>query len=158
MVFNATFNNISAIWLSVNRTTVNVEPWAIVVNDHMVVGFVTTYAISAYHHWSSKFESHTWLGVLDITFCDKVYQWHAADLWFSPGTLVSFTNKTDSHDIAEILLKTALNTMTITLKHHSTNVGVLITGTMFGWSYTKLVNRLLIRNSRWPPWLDLILT
>jgi hypothetical protein len=40
---------------------------------------------------------------------------------------VSFTNKTDSHDIAEILLKVALNTMTLTLKHHSTNVGFLIT-------------------------------
>jgi hypothetical protein len=25
--------------------------------------------------------------------------------WFSPGTLVSSTNKTDRHDIAEILLK-----------------------------------------------------
>jgi YbbR domain-containing protein len=49
---------------------------------------------------------------------------------FTPGTLVSFTNKTDSHAIAEILLKVALNTMTLTLKHHSTNVEVLITGTM----------------------------
>jgi hypothetical protein len=48
----------------------------------------------------------------------------------SPGTLVSFTNKTDSHDIAEILLKVALNTMTLTLKYHSTNVGFLITVTM----------------------------
>jgi hypothetical protein len=48
----------------------------------------------------------------------------------SPGTLVSFTNKTDSHNIAEILLKVALNTMTLTLKHHSTNVGFLITVTM----------------------------
>ena len=38
--------------------------------------------------------------------------------------------KTDSHNIAEILLKVALNTMTLTLKHHSTNVGFLITGTM----------------------------
>jgi hypothetical protein len=46
----------------------------------LVVGFTTTYAISAYRHWSSKFESRTWLGVLDITFCDKVYQWHAAGL------------------------------------------------------------------------------
>ena len=96
------------------------------VNDHVVAGFTTTYAISAYLHWSSKFESRTWLGVLDIT----VYQWHTAGLWFSPGTLVSFTNKTDSHAIAEILLKVALNTMTLTLKHHSTNVGFLITGTM----------------------------
>jgi hypothetical protein len=29
--------------------------------------------------------------------------------WFSPGTLVSSTNKTDHHDIDEILLKVALN-------------------------------------------------
>jgi hypothetical protein len=41
-----------------------------------------------------------------------------------------FKHKTDSHDIAEILLKVALNTKTLTLKHHSTNVGFLITGTM----------------------------
>jgi len=32
-----------------------------------------------------------------------------AGLWFSPGTPVSFTNKTDCHDIAEILLKVALH-------------------------------------------------
>jgi len=38
-----------------------------------------------------------------------------AGLWFSPGTLVSSTNKTDRHDIAEILLKVALNTITLTL-------------------------------------------
>jgi len=30
--------------------------------------------------------------------------------WFSPGTPVSCTNKTDCHDITEILLKVALNT------------------------------------------------
>jgi hypothetical protein len=30
-------------------------------------------------------------------------------LWFSPGTPVSSTNKTDLHDITEILLKVALN-------------------------------------------------
>ena len=27
--------------------------------DHMVVRFATTYAISAYHHWSCEFESHS---------------------------------------------------------------------------------------------------
>jgi hypothetical protein len=34
--------------------------------------------------------------------------------WFSPGTPVSSTNKTDSHDIpvTEILLKVALNIIT----------------------------------------------
>ena len=32
-------------------------------------------------------------------------------LWFSPGPLVSSTNKTDRHDIIEILLKVALKTI-----------------------------------------------
>jgi hypothetical protein len=31
--------------------------------------------------------------------------------WFSPGPPVSSTNKTDRHDISEILLKVALNTI-----------------------------------------------
>jgi hypothetical protein len=34
--------------------------------------------------------------------------------WFSPGTQVSCTNNTDHHDITEILLKVALNTITLT--------------------------------------------
>ena len=33
--------------------------------------------------------------LLNITLCDKVCQWLAADRWFSPGTPVSSTNKTD---------------------------------------------------------------
>jgi len=33
---------------------------------------------------------------------------------FSPGTLVSSINKTDRHDITEILLKVVLNTITLT--------------------------------------------
>jgi hypothetical protein len=37
--------------------------------------------------------------------------------WFSPDTLVSSTNKTDSHDITEILLKVALNAI-----NHKTTV------------------------------------
>jgi len=31
--------------------------------DHMVVGFTTTYAISAYHHWCCEFESRFGRGV-----------------------------------------------------------------------------------------------
>jgi hypothetical protein len=34
--------------------------------------------------------------------------------WFYPGTPVSFINKTDRHDITEILLKVALKTITLT--------------------------------------------
>jgi hypothetical protein len=37
------------------------------------------------------------------------------DRWFSQGPPVSFTNKTDRHNINEILLKVALNTITLTL-------------------------------------------
>jgi hypothetical protein len=35
---------------------------------------------------------------------------------FFSGTPVSSTNKTDRHDITEILLKVTLNTLTLTLK------------------------------------------
>ena len=61
----------------------------------MVVGFTTLYAISACHHQRG----------------DQVCQWLATGRWFSPGTPVSSTNKTDRHGITEILLKVAF-------KHH----------------------------------------
>ena len=51
-------------------------------------------------------------GVLDTTLCDKICQVLATGQWFSPGTPVSSTNKTDCHYITEILLKVALNTIT----------------------------------------------
>ena len=47
-------------------------------------------------------------GVLDTTLCDQVCYWLATGRWFSPGTTVSSTNKT------EILLKVALNTISHT--------------------------------------------
>ena len=81
----------------------------------MVVGFTTNCAISVYHHKSWEFKFRSWRGVLNITSCDKVCHWLAAGLWFSPGTLVSSTNKTDCNDITEILLKVAVNTITLTL-------------------------------------------
>ena len=45
------------------------------------------------------------------TLCDKVCQWLVTGRWFSPDTPVSSTNKTDRHDITEILLKVALITI-----------------------------------------------
>jgi hypothetical protein len=48
-------------------------------------------------------------GVLDITLYDKVCQWLATGRGFSSDTLVSSTNKTDCHDITDILLKVALS-------------------------------------------------
>ena len=41
---------------------------------------------------------------------DKGYQLLAHGRWFSPGTSASSTTKTGRHDIAEILMKVALNT------------------------------------------------
>ena len=80
--------------------------------DHMVVGFTTTYAISVYHHWCCEFESSSGRDVQHyvIKFVSDFCQ------WFSPGPSVSSTNKTDRHDITEILLKMALNTIKQTNK------------------------------------------
>ena len=75
----------------------------------MVVGFTNTYG---YNQCLSPLM--LWVriplrrGVLDTTLCDKVCQWLAEGLWFS---LLSSTNKTDNHDVAEILLKVAVNTI-----------------------------------------------
>jgi hypothetical protein len=75
-------------------------------HDPMVVGFITTNAISAYHHKRYELESRSRRGVLDATSCDKVCPWlAAAGLWFSPESLISSNNKTDRHDKAKILLK-----------------------------------------------------
>jgi hypothetical protein len=56
---------------------------------------------------SYKYNYHT----ITTKLYDTVCQWLATCLWFSPGTLISSTNKTDRHDITEILLKVALNTI-----------------------------------------------
>ena len=47
------------------------------------------------------------------TLCDKVCQLLVTGRSCSRGTLVSSTNKTDHHDINEILLKVALNTINL---------------------------------------------
>ena len=68
-----------------------------------------------YHHWCCGFDYRSGRGVLNTTLCDKVCQWLVAGWWFFPGNPVSATNKTDSHDITEILLKVALNTIKPTI-------------------------------------------
>ena len=58
--------------------------------------------------------------VLDTTLCDQACQWLAAGRWISPGTPVSCTNKTDRHNITEILLKLS------GAKHHNHNHGICL--------------------------------
>jgi hypothetical protein len=69
--------------------------------------------------------------------CGKVCQWLATGRWLSPGTPASSTNKTDRHDITEILLKVALNIITITLTLTFTKQTMLLKDSMnkFGIKY-----------------------
>ena len=60
-----------------------------------------------YHHWCCEFEYRSSC----TTLCDKICQWLATLCWFSTGPPFSSTNKTDRHDITEILLKVALNSI-----------------------------------------------
>jgi hypothetical protein len=75
----------------------------------------TTYA----NQCQSPLKLWVWIplrwGVLDTTLCDQVCQWLATGRWFPLYTPVSSTNKTDRHDITEILLNVALNTISLTL-------------------------------------------
>ena len=80
--------------------------------NRIVVGFTTTCATSTYHHQRCEFKSRSWRGEPDTTLCDKVCQRLATGWWFSQGTAVSSTNKTDCHDITEILFENGI-------KHHN---------------------------------------
>jgi hypothetical protein len=57
--------------------------------------------------------------VLCYTNYRRLRGYEVGGWWFSPGTPVSF-NKTDSHDITEILLKVTFNpiTPTVTMTHY----------------------------------------
>ena len=71
----------------------------------------------------------TWCTIL----CDKVCQWLATGRRFSLGPLVSSTNKTDRHDITEILLKVALNTIKTSKKEKKK----IITPEKFNFFFVK---------------------
>ena len=73
-------------------------------NVHMYL--YTTYVISAYHHLRGEFESSSseLYSIQHRVTCGR--------------SVDSSTNKTDHHDIAEILLKVALDTITITQVVH----------------------------------------
>jgi hypothetical protein len=73
--------------------------------NRMKFGFTTKCAISVYHHLSCGSEPRPFQGVLDTTLFDIVRQLLATGRCFSLGTPVSFSNKTERHDITHILLK-----------------------------------------------------
>ena len=59
------------------------------------------------------------------TLCDKVCQWLVTGRWFSLGNPVSSTDKTDRHDITEILLKVALNTINLNQTYSRTVISLV---------------------------------
>ena len=72
-----------------------------------------------------------------------------AGWWFSLGTLVTSTNKADSHDITEILLKVVLNTITLSPKRRKLDMILMrltsaVKLTVPNTAYNKIVPHVLV--------------
>ena len=96
-----------------------------------------TCAINVYRDWSYEFESRSWRCVVGTTLCDKVCQWLTTG---QRSSLVSSTNKTDRHDITEIVLKVTLNTITQTFCRDGGFHYLFTTNTLIGRN--KLTTRI----------------
>ena len=75
----------------------------------MIVEFTTTFAISALHHWCCEFESRSG----EVYSLQHYMIQFVSDLHKVSGTPVSSTIKIVHRDVTEILLKMALNTITV---------------------------------------------
>ena len=75
---------------------------------------------------------------------DRVYQLLVQGRWFSSGTEASSTTKTGRHDIAEILLKVALNTITLSISYIKNHWKIRIDNTWFSFilSYCTHLNEI----------------
>jgi hypothetical protein len=99
-----------------NFTTMGREIYSYTKNVCTMYHTIRATKVPAYYNLNVyPFRYRLWRGVLNTTLCDKVFQWLTTGWWFSPGSPVSSTNKTDCHDITEILLKVVLNIITTTM-------------------------------------------
>ena len=94
-----------------NKQTINYNPWSWSYGS-WIYNYLCNQCLSPLTLWVRILLRR---GVLDTTLCDKVCQWLTSGRWFSLGTPVSSTDKTDHHDIPEILLKVVSNSITLTL-------------------------------------------
>jgi hypothetical protein len=113
------FNPAKFLCLSETRTWISNIMSRSVLCSMTSGGFMTTYAISAYHHSRNEFESRSWRGVPNTTLCDKVSHCLAAGWSVNPSSSDSSTNKT-------ILL----NIVESGVKHHNLNP--------FCWNQTQV--------------------
>ena len=118
--------------------------------DSMAVGY-TTYAICASRHWCGELESCSARDVQHyvIKFC----QWLAAGRWFFSGYSGLLTNKNDSQNITEILLKMALSNINPT-KYNLNLTGVK--DEIFMQSGTVLMGRNWLKQTFYPPWEGIV--
>ena len=92
---------------------------------------------------------------------DKVYQLLAHVRWFSAGTPASSTAKTGRHDIAEIMLKVALNTINKSINQStSSNENAFECCISFRSRRTRSISSTFVcvdsMSTQWPPYLPLL--
>ena len=73
----------------------------------------------------------SWQGVFDTTLYDKACHSLPTGRWFSPGTPVSFSNKTKRHDITDINLPTHSNKVTKCYKKLLTLYNIIFIADIF---------------------------
>ena len=103
------------LYLSVKLDSLTITSFSFLTNLLKILAILQNRVCCIPTYVRVAFKSRSWRGVLNTTLCDKVCQWLAKGWWFSLGPPVSSPNKTDRHDITEILLRGALNTITLTL-------------------------------------------
>ena len=114
-------------------------------HDRNVVGFTTTYAISAYHHWCCEFESRSGRGVQHfvIKFFSDLLQvgGFLRVLRFPPTIKLTAM----IYPVTEILLKVALNTI-----KQTNNIILLLCIQLKGhWSNFFFVMSDFFQQNRW---------
>ena len=97
-------------------------------HDHMVVGFTTTYAISAYHHWYCGFDSCSGQGVQHYVIKFVSDLWQVSGFYGSSGFLHQYN----------------CNIVESGIKHHKTKPNQLysssplfVWGRLYAWGFSR---------------------
>jgi hypothetical protein len=92
------FENPSTPFLSIITTTIKLD-----LKLYTLLFFIILHLVRICFLWHHNI--HVTRTVMDWWYVDTFFQWLAIGQWFSPGPPPSCTNKSERHDITEILLK-----------------------------------------------------